>query len=217
MIKTQLGKRGKIFGYVRAITGLSPERAPAFSVEIYCPMLPADRRLQYFSCYEVCDNRELVFVSLLRDALVHALPVELSYDAQRFIISVEMRSRFYYETGDTETMKGKVQSISVEECGLWKENEEVPDHATMIIASNTNVTLILSLQTPEKGTKLAQLRLLHQAYNDDSDVIIRYRTVPTMDGKATVKLIAGVQMTKLHEWMPPTMRDSSIPRPKGTL
>lgn len=205
----EFGKPGKVFGYVRAIKSYDPTRSPAFSVEIYLPTAAPAKRTQWFSLDKVCDNRELVFVSLLRDALVHSLPVELRYDKIRFINHVEIRTRTYYEEGKIGTIEGKVKMISVDEFGIWKGNTDYPNTATVVISSKTSYKeLYLNLQRSEKDTKMAQLLLLKQAYEDDSKVTVRYQNAPTLGGKGTVKLIVGVQVGSYGKVITPPLIQS---------
>jgi len=193
--KISLGKPGKVFGYVRAIKSFNPTRSPAFAVEIYVPTATPDKRVQWFSSYEVRDNRELVFVSLLRDALVHSLPVELYYDELGFIVDVEVRTTIFYEGGESGTVTGQVRMLSVDEFGLWKDNWDSPNTATVVIGAKPNMEMYLNLQSPERQTKMAQLSLLRRAYQDGSDVTLRYQKVPVMGGAGkTVNLIFGVQL-----------------------
>ncbi len=188
-----------VYGYVVAVKGYSPDRSPAFAVELHVLEAPAAERLQWFSTYEVRDNRELVWVSLLRDAMIHSLPVALMYDGLRNIISLEVRSDVFYAKGDSVTVVGKVKMISVDEFGLWKENIDIPDSASVILSGASPLSLVLSLQSPPRETKLAQLDMLRRAYQEQSDVTITYQKTPVMGGTDDISnVIVGVQIgTKL--------------------
>jgi len=120
---------------------------------------------------EICDNRELVLVSVLRDALVQSLPVKVGYNSENMLIdSVEVRTRTDYEEWEIQEISGKIKMISVDEFGLGKGNLVNPNLATIILSSGSNVKLFLNLQRAERETKLAQLSLLQQAFRDKSDL-----------------------------------------------
>lgn len=192
----------KVFGYVRAILSRDPRHtAPPFVVEIYSPKAKPGKRTKRFNLKEVCDNRELVLVSLLRDAMIHSLPVELSCDDEGFIDSIDMRSTTFYEEWKIETITGKIKMISVDEFGLGKANQENPDLATVVISSKSDIKLYLNLQRPIIETKIAQLSLLQHAYENNSDITIKYHNRPVGGGKA-VKIINGVQLGESFEISP---------------
>lgn len=168
--------------------------APPFVVELYSPTAKAGERTKRFHLEEVCDNRELVLVSVLRDALVQCLPVKIGYNSENMLIdSVEVRTRTDYEEWEIQEISGKIKMISVDEFGLGKGNLVNPNLATIIISSGSNVKLFLNLQRAERETKLAQLSLLQQAFRDKSDVTIKFENRPVGGGKS-VKMIIGVQL-----------------------
>jgi hypothetical protein len=184
-----------IFGFVRAIeTRDTSHTAPPFVVELYSPTAKAGERTRRFHLEEVCDNRELVLVSVLRDALVQSLPVKVGYNSENMLIdSVEVRTRTDYEEWEIQEISGKIKMISVDEFGLGKGNLVNPNLATIILSSGSSVKLFLNLQRAERETKLAQLSLLQQAFRDKSDVTIKFENRPIGGGKS-VKMIIGVQL-----------------------
>ena len=192
----------KVYGFIRAILSRDPSHtAPPFVVEIYSPTVKPGERTKRFNLKEVCDNRELVLVSILRDAMIHSLPVELSCDDEGFINSIEMRTTTFYEEWKIETVTGKVKMISVDEFGLGKGNQDNPDLATVFISSKPNMKLYLNLQRPIKETKLAQLSLLKHAYKNNSFITIKYQNQPIAAGKVA-KIIYGVQLGETNEISP---------------
>lgn len=184
-----------IFGFVRAIESRDPSHtAPPFVVELYSPTSKPGERTKRFHLEEVCDNRELVMVSVLRDALIHSLPVKIGYNMDNKLIdSVEVRTRTGYEEWEKERITGKIKMISVDEFGIGEGNSINPNLATIVLWSDHDVTLFLNLQRAERETKLAQLSMLQQAYKDESDVTVRYENMPVGGGKI-VKVIIGVQL-----------------------
>jgi hypothetical protein len=192
-----------IFGFVRAIeTRDTSHTAPPFVVELYSPTAKAGERTKRFHLEEVCDNRELVLVSVLRDALVQSLPVKIGYNSENMLIdSVEVRTRTDYEEWEIQEISGKIKMISVDEFGLGKGNLVNPNLATIILSSGSNVKLFLNLQRAERETKLAQLSLLQQAFRDKSDVTIKFENRPIGGGKS-VKMIIGVQLGRSTEISP---------------
>lgn len=183
-----------IFGFVRAIRSRDPRHtAPPFVVEIYSPGAKPGKRTKRFHLEEVCDNRELVLVSVLRDALIHSLPVELGCDKDGRIDHVEIRTTTYYEEWKGETITGGVKMISVDESVLGQAKWVNSDLATVVISSGFDTTLYLILQRAERETKMAQLSLLRHAYENDSDVTVKYQEHP-LGGGATAKVIVGVRL-----------------------
>lgn len=187
----------KVNGFVRAIVSRDPShKAPPFVVEIYSPKAKPGKRTKRFHLKEVCDNRELVMVSVLRDAMIHSFPLKLSCDDKGYIDSIDMRSKTFYEEWETGTITGKVKMISVEEFGLGKNNIENPDVATIAISSaGSEKMLYLNIQRPIRETKIAQLSLIQNAYESKSDVIIKYHKYPMGGGKIS-RVIIGVQLGK---------------------
>jgi hypothetical protein len=205
-----------IHGFVRAIESRDPSHtAPPFVVELYSPNAKPGERTKRFHLEEVCDNRELVLVSVLRDALVHSLPVRLGYDKGKMLIdSVEVRTRTFYEQWETGKITGAVKVISVDEFGLGKGNVINPNLVTVVIGSGsgTDTTLYLNLQRAGTETKMAQLSMLKQAYQNNSVVTIRYENKPVGGGK-TVKLIIGVQLGATAEVSPGDILTPESPFP----
>lgn len=192
----------KVYGFIRAIVSRDPRHtAPPFVVEIYSPKAKPGERTKRFNLKEVCDNRELVLVSILRDAMIHSLPVELSCDNEGFIDSIDMRSTTFYEEWKIKTITGKVKMISVDEFGLGEANQDNPDLATVVISSKSDMKLYLNLQRPIRETKIAQLSLLQHAYENNSGITIKYHNRPIGGGKA-VKIIDGVQLGETTEISP---------------
>jgi len=205
---------GEIYGFVRAIESRDPSHtAPPFVIELYSPTAKPGKRTKRFQLEQVCDNRELVLVSVLRDALIHCLPVKIGYNNDsKLIDSVEVRTRTDYEEWQKETIIGKIKMISVEEFGLREGNIINPNLATVVILSGSSVKLFLNLQRAERETKLAQLSLLQQAYKDQSDVTLKYENRPVGGGK-TVKVILGVQLGTTPE-ISPGKTFPGTPRPR---
>jgi len=205
---------GEIYGFVRAIEGRDPSHtAPPFVIELYSPTAKPGERTKRFQLEEVCDNRELVLVSVLRDALIHSLPVKVGYNNDsKLIDSVEVRTRTDYEEWQKETIIGKIKMISVDEFGLGEGNIINPNLATVVVLSGSDVKLFLNLQRAERETKLAQLSLLQQAYKDQTEVTLKYENRPVGGGK-TVKVMIGVQLGETTEISPDKIFPGT-PRPR---
>jgi len=187
----------KVNGFVRAIVSRDPShKAPPFVVEIYSPKAKPGERTKRFHLKEVCDNRELVLVSVLRDAMIHSYPVQLNCDDTGCINSVDMRSTTFYEEWKTGTITGKVKMISIDEFGIGKANVENPDIVTIVISKQKSETMLyLNLQRSVRETKIAQLSLIQQAFKNESDVTIKYHKYPMGKGEIS-KVIIGVQLGK---------------------
>lgn len=187
-----------IFGFVRAILSRDPRHtAPPFEVEIYSPRAPLGQRTKRLHLKGVRDNRELVLVSVLRDALIHAFPVELGYDDEQSkqIDHVEIRTRTSFAEAEIDhffagesvkkggSIEGKVITISVDEFGMGKGNVWNGGEVVVIISPKEEdnakepLWLHLDLQRPDKEVKMAQLSLLRHAYEDGSDVMVVYENL----------------------------------------
>jgi hypothetical protein len=162
-------------------------------VEIYSPKAEPGQRIKRFSLGELQDNRELVLVSVLRDALVHSFPVELGCDDAGCIDHVEVRASTDYEEWEVGTLTGEINMISIDESGIGMSNFDNPDLATVVIASDPVITLFLNLQRAERLTKMAQLSLLQQAFENKWTVTIKYYNQP-VEGLEPVKVIIGVKI-----------------------
>ncbi|MDQ1280932.1 MAG: hypothetical protein QG670_2195 [Thermoproteota archaeon] len=194
-----------IFGFVRAILSRNPRHtAEPFVVEIYSPKSIPGERIKRFSLETLHDNRELVLVSVLRDALIHSLPVELGCDDAGRIDHVEIRSTSDYEEWDIGIITGEIQMISIDEFGMGQNNFDNPDLATVIMKSESTVELYLNLQRSERGTKTAQLLLLQQAYEKQWVVTVKFYNQP-VQGRAPAKVIVSVQVGQ------PTLLITDVP------
>ncbi|GAG65587.1 unnamed protein product [marine sediment metagenome] len=140
------------------------------------------------------------YINCIREA-AEGYKEKLSCDDEGFIDSIDMRSTTFYEEWKIETITGKVKMISVDEFGLGKANQENPDLATVVISSKSDIKLYLNLQRPIIETKIAQLSLLQHAYENNSDITIKYHNRPVGGGKA-VKIINGVQLGESFEISP---------------
>jgi len=175
----------------------------AFLIDIYAPETKDYTR---FSFNDVADNRELIFVSVFRDALVHGLPVTVKYLNKDKVLAVKVRSRHYFEEGAIATLSGTVEALSVYEYGMGKGALDIPDLAVVTIKpfSGKEKPLGLNLQRAGKEAKSLQMDLLRKAYEDQLDVSVTYATVKVADdldatvaklGK-TVDLIIGVELRR---------------------
>ncbi len=194
----------QVFGFVRAILGRDTRHtAPPFVVEIYSPNAQPGERTKRFHLAEVDNNRELVLVSVLRDALVHSLPVELGCDDEGRIDHIEVRTRAFYDEWEKGSVTGKVKGLSIDEHGLGEANQVNPDVVMVVMESGSrSEELYLNLQRSETETKMAQLSLLRHAYENDLDATVSYQNQPLGGGKS-VKVIIGVQLgTSLLKTIP---------------
>jgi hypothetical protein len=183
-----------VFGFVRAILSRGPTHTEdPFIVEIYSPKAEPGTRTKRFSLGNLQDNRELVLVSVLRDALVHSFPVELGCDDAGRIDHVEVRASTDYEEWEVGSLTGEIKTISIDESGIGMNNFDNPDLATVVISSEPPVKLFLNLQRAERLTKMAQLSLLQQAFENKWTLTIRYYNQP-VEGLEPVKVIIGVQI-----------------------
>lgn len=192
-------------GFVASVDNIDNRHVAgaAFLIDVYAPKTKDFTR---FSFNDVTDNRELIFVSVFRDALVHGLPVTVKYLDKDKVLAVKVRSRHYFEEGAVANISGTVDAISVYEYGMGKGALDIPDLAIVTIQPNngTAKSLGLNLQRAGKEAKAQQLALLRKAYDDELEVSVTYATVAVASdfdsdvvkfGK-TVDLIIGVELRR---------------------
>lgn len=193
-------------GYVRAILSRSPTHAAAsFVVELYSPGAKPGQRTKRYDLDKVGDNRELVMVSVLRDALIHSLPVCLGFDKSQKISDVELFAAAPYDDWPTDSITGYITMISIDEGGLGTTTAPQPDLATVFLTTHDGVKqkLYLNLQEARPITKATQLDLLRHAYHaGDTQVTVAYQTRPVSPGKVA-RLIVGVQLGSSGVVTPP--------------
>lgn len=181
-------------GYVTAIHARD-QRFPAepLLVEAYLPSASAGSRVKRWHLSAVSDNREVVMVSLLRDALIHHLPVFMAVDdGQDRLAAVELRlpARETYEEGQTHRLNGRVRWIGLDEAPMGSTDRGQPDVATVLLEGQPDTThLVLERRNPE--TKRAQLDLLERAFRAGDVVTLTARDYPTGAGRSA-KVIVGV-------------------------
>lgn len=183
-------------GYVRAILSRSPSHtAASFVVELYSPSAQPGQRTQRYDLDKVGDNRELVMVSILRDALIHSLAVHLGFDQSKKITDVEILAAAPYDEWPMATVTGQVVMITVNEGGLGTTNVSSPDLATIVITEHdgNKQTLYLNLEEAQPQTKQAQLALLRHVYASEAKLTVTYQNRPVSPGK-TARIIVGVQI-----------------------
>lgn len=167
------------YGYVREIACNSPGWWPACTVLLDQPDDPTGPH-QSFNIHELETNRELVWVSLLRDAFVHSLKVDVEFDAEsRQIVGVRVRLGTLWTKvkKDPITTSGQVRSISVREfdsfLGALRDGEI--DYAEVSLSTQEeDVTLLLLLRTHNKEITLAELDMLRAAFDNRSTVHVTY-------------------------------------------
>ena len=197
--------RKTVYGYVITLNGISPEGVPAFAFQLYIPERAIEKRLEWFGLDQVRDNRELVWVSMLRDALIHSLPVELTYewDEKHDIhgdtgkpLFIKVHSTIYRATADKATVTGKVTGISVNESELVKDSIVAPSFANIVLNTPKQISLVLLFQGNDIETEMAQLDLLQIAFETQEEVTITYRKLPLIGDPTneTFNSIVGVQI-----------------------
>lgn len=200
-----MAKLKSLTGFVASVDSIDTRKVAgaAFLIDVYSPN---SKDFTRFSFSDVADNRELVFVSVFRDALVHGLPVTVKYLDKDKVLAVKVRSRMYHEEGPVATVTGKVDAISVYEYGMGKGALDVPDLAVVTILPSAGGTkaLALNLQRAGKTAKSMQMDILQKAYDEELDVMVTYASVAAASdfdsdvvklGK-TIDLIIGVELRR---------------------
>jgi hypothetical protein len=180
----------RVTGFVRVILGRDQTHAAEpFVVEIYSPTAQLGQRTQRYQLEEVCDSREFVLVSVLRDALAHGLPVDIGVDDQRRIHDAEIRTRNSYLQADpdhTGFLKGRVEMLSVATQGMSDGSQWQGAVARVRVQQDQGPTLDLhlDLQSPDRDIKLIQLEMVQHAYRENLEVGVNYETIGVLGGGA---------------------------------
>jgi hypothetical protein len=159
-------------GYARAV--LSRHDG---SVEV--AMSPPGNPSHYDFCYitDLTYEKNLVMISVFRDALVHSLPVAVRCsDKDKIVEEVSIRARhsLYGESKPSElkTASGKVSQIEITDSGVRQDSWTVGGEAGFSISG---AVVYLDLRRPDREIKMAQLSLLRFAYEKDLDVVVQYQ------------------------------------------
>jgi len=183
--------------YVGYVTGLHArdQRYPSepFLVEAYVPSEKAGKRLKRLHLASVSDDCELVMISVLRDALVHRLPVFMAVDDKKdrlAAVEIHLPARETYEEGGTERLSGRVRWLSVDEVPMGATERGQPDMVTVRLDGSTKPVYLI-LERRNSATKTAQLELLERAVRDDDVVTLEVRQYRIGPG-SSVKVIVGV-------------------------
>ena len=170
-----------LYGYVRALTAMDPRHVtPAVGIELYQPHEPPESRIKLLTFTDVGGNRELVVLSILRDALIHSLPVRVGYVGADSLDHVVIRSRNFYDEGELQTTRGLIEGISVDEYGIGEENCDVPDIGVVQLRqadTGHSIQLHLNFQRGSSDTKMAEFSLLQYAYEESLQTEITYQEV----------------------------------------
>jgi hypothetical protein len=176
-------------GFVLAINEIV-ESDYALEIEVYFNNLHTTElpRIKKLYVKEILDNKSLILVSILRDALVHSLPIKIIYepneDKRGIIDSVEVRtkssvperwlpsSRGTYvnkkickisiiseEFGPTNISRDGLVEVGIRDCARGAQEDE---------------TLLLVLNRQNNDAQKNQFELLKYAYERDLLVSIGY-------------------------------------------
>jgi len=207
-----MSKSNDAVGYVTSVSGDSPDSESAIAFEIYVPsesqgdpydnQAAAEEGHHTFTIKKIKDNRALVWVSLLRDAMVHRLLTRVTYQysaksdpGSGEIVRIEVVS-FPFQPGFMSSVRDKVTEISIGEYFVWKKEfeiiiEDIID-AAYIYLENEQGLFVLPLSETNKETKQAQLNLLQLAWETQCDVTITYKDLPSGLRTRYARTILGV-------------------------
>jgi hypothetical protein len=208
-----MSKLGAVTGYVVSVTDDCRDSQPAFAFGIYVPsecksdpyenQEGAEEGHHYFSIKKIEDNRELVWVSLLRDAMIHRLSATVTYryttkadPGSGEIVSIDMEC-FAFQPGYMKSVKVKVADISIGEYFVWGNDLKIPAtdvvDAACIYPEGGGV-YILPLFGTNKETALAQLNLLQLAWEKQCNVTITYKILPKSMQDEYTYTVMGVRI-----------------------
>lgn len=197
-----------IVGYITALLARDASHTAAPVVaEIYAPAGDAGTRTRRYTIESLCEPRQLVIVSVLRDALVHHLAVKLSYHGNNELDAVELHLpvRETYLEGEPERVAGHIRWLSLNEAVMGKTDRGQPDTASVGLDNEPPFLLIIERRNEE--TKLAQLAMLQEAFRHEMPVHVSVVHYPVAPGHA-VPVIVGVGLGE-----PPVDWTPEPPRP----
>ena len=178
--------------FVTALTTRDPSHAASpIDIEVFAPAAPAGNRTQRFHIDALCDTRQLAMVSVLRDALVHHLTVQLAAGDDGSVNAVEVHlpaRETYDEGGATHEVAGRVTWLEVNEATMGTTARGQPDYATVILAGRPAMLLLLERRNAD--TKRAQLAMLQQAQHQDQPVRVRFMDHPVSPGNVVRVIVA---------------------------
>lgn len=163
--------------------------ASPFQVDVYSPKAVLGHRHRRFHLEQVCDNRDLILVSTLRQAMVDGLPVMVGSDKNGVIHDVEVVTRSSYlqaDPGHAGSISGTPKIVSVASMGMGDELHWEGAKALVKVSDaekpNVQTPLLLDLQSPDREVKLTQFKMLKQAQSAGAQVHISYETIGSPDG-----------------------------------
>ena len=178
------------YGLIAGITvrdythGASP-----FEVDIYSPKARLGKRHRLLHLEQVCDNRDLILVSTLRQALVDGLPVMVGSDKDGVIHDVAVVTRSSYlqaDSGHSGSITGTPKIVSVASMGMGDKLRWEGAKALVKVSdakkSSGQTPLLLDLQSPDREVKLTQFEMLKQAQSAGALVHISYETIGSPNG-----------------------------------
>ena len=188
--------QSEVTGYITAVRGLDVTSPAAVEFRIVDTRHAQDPQWAgpyfSFSLTEVAQSRQLIWVALLRDALVHTLPVKVGYcyDQQHdpgtgtvtYIetatdpFDIDPQANEYWVR---KTATGTVASVSVEQFKAWygpQVSSGIPGRATVELQldSGGGATVVLELATTDHGVHRDQLQTLLHAQAHELSVTITY-------------------------------------------
>ncbi len=138
-----------------------------------------------FTLEKVVDNRELVLVSLLRDAMVHRLTIQVGYSYTGAqdpgwgeVHGIEVLGPPFYR-GVMSSREDHVAGLSIYEHFAWKDEfaileDGIIDAVAITLQNWPGTVLVLPLRQSNRETKLEQLHLLQRAWVEHFKVRITY-------------------------------------------
>jgi hypothetical protein len=183
-------------GYVTEIRGYDLENPEALQFVLvesgHSPAPQWNGPSFTFTLRDVVQNRQLVWVSLIRDALAHTLPVEVSYSYEApsdpgsgkvtsIVVSsdpfgIDPQQNQYWAV---KTASGLVSSLSVNQFRVAYGEDFVGGHPGRMIVelhldSGGDATFVLGLAKPDREVREAQLRTLVHAQKCGLRVTLTY-------------------------------------------
>lgn len=169
-------------GQVTALVARDSSHAAAPAVvELYVPSAPAGSRTRRFDIEALCEPRDLAIVSVLRDALVHHVQVEVSAHGDRLdAVEIHLPVSETYSGGHRHEVSGRITWLAIGEAEVTGTGRGQPDLVTVIVENRPAMLLVLERRQPE--TKRAQLALLQHAQATGTPVHITWADYPVAPG-----------------------------------
>lgn len=172
-----------IYGLIKEICIESTTDPPSATIELYT----FEKQTRTVRLKDMLLNKNLIIISLARDAFAHCLPVLITNDIDKDSIVAIRIIKDFYEGTPTETITGRIVEISLSHFDLTSDllPAEIPNNALITLQLVTlqgdvmeeTIIVLIDLNGPDKELRAAQLSLIQECYLNNDPISLKYRRV----------------------------------------